>query len=206
MVEDLKKIKFISSSKYEWEIKECLSVSSLKFAAKRKDNEKEYFCILLNKAEQISLYEECEKYDSIVRFCDKIESDVYTFLLYEKGEMNNPIDEKKLLEMFIKLNEINLAGSKIIVFYHSREIIFKDGRYQIYPTAVRKKSVGQEEYLLAICIHKIFRKFDLSLKDEIEKIIEDIRKKEIIHICNLDKHREYLAENNLNKKLSILIH
>ena len=107
------------------------------------------------------------------------------------------------------LNEINLAGSrdlpgsKIMIYYYHDEIVFKDDRYQIYPSAVYEKQEGREEYLLAVGIVRTFRKFNLSLASKIEEIKSGIKEEEIGKTA--EEHLEYLAENNLNKRLSALI-
>ena len=91
-----------------------------------------------------------------------------------------------------------------MIYYYIDEIIFKDGRYQIYPSAVYEKQIGREEYLLAVDVFRVFRRFKLSLADKIEEIKLDIKEKELC-IDSSEKHLEYLAENNLNKRLSALI-
>ena len=200
----------VPSSKYEWELKECETMLYVpKYTAKRKDNEKEYFCLLLEGDSidsYMPIYEECKKYDSIVQFDDIVNiNGVVVMLFYEKGEkLGNPIDEKKLLEMFIELNKINLAGSKMMIYYYMHEIVFKDGRYQIYPSAIYEKQVDQEEYILLLQIYKIFEKFNLGFKDEIEKIKLNIREREV-KVGKYEEHMKYLAEDNLNKALKALI-
>ena len=203
------------SSKYEWEILEYLPGSCFpRFTAKRKGSEKGYYCQLMNEYEReryLPIYEECKKHRLIVSLDDHITINTITCVFYETGDaIKNPIDEKKLIEMFIELNEINLAGSrnlpgsKIMIYYYHDEIVFKDDRYQIYPSSVFNKQVGREEYLLAMSIHCIFEWFKLSLTDKIKDISHHIREKEI-HIKTPEKHLEYLAENNLNKRLRALI-
>ena len=130
----------------------------------------------------LPLFEECEKHNSIVQFYEKIKVNNIICLFYEKGErLQNPIDEKKLLEMFIKLNEINLAGSrdlpgsKILIYYYDNDIILKDGKYQIRPSSIYEKQKDREEYLLAENILRIFRKFNLNLTEKIKEITLNIR-------------------------------
>ena len=203
------------SSKYEWEILEYLPGSYLpRFTAKRKDSEKRYYCQLMNKDYNIRyllIYEECKKYKSIVSLDDQVTINNITCVFYEIGDIiKNPIDEKKLIEMFIELNDINLAGSrnlpesKIMIHYYIDEIIFKDDRYQIYPSSAYEKQGNKDEYSLAMDVFMVFKLFKLSLTDKIEEIKSVIKEKEF-PIETIEKHLKYLAENNLNKRLSALI-
>ena len=149
----------------------------------------------------LSLFEECKKYDSIVQFCEQIEINNITCLFYEKGEkLRNPIDEKKLLEMFIELNKINMA-SKMTIFYI--DIVFQDGRYKVYPNTIYEKQINRGECVLAKEIIKIFKKYNLNFTNKIREVVMSIREKEFD--IQYEKGTYYLAEGNLNKKLKALI-
>ena len=178
------------------------SSSLPKFTAKRKDSEKKYYCYLIDefdKERYLPIYEECKKHRSIVSLDDQIIINNITCVFYEVGEViKNPIDEKKLIEMFIELNDINLAEGKIMIYYYTDEIIFKDGRYQIYPSAVYEKHI--EEYSLIVDIFMIFKLFKLSLLNKIEEIRLDIRRKKL-RMETVEERLEHLAENYLNKSI-----
>ena len=202
------------SSKYEWEIlKPLFLIYFRKFEAKQKESEKRFYCLFVTNDfshERIEITEECEKCKSIVLSCDRIKINDIIILFYEEGEsLKNPIDEKKLLEMFIELNEINIAGSrdlpgsKIMIRYWDDEIVLINDSYQIHPTSVYIKQIHKGEYLIAKEIFKIFKDYNLKLTDKIKRIHLDCKEKE----CNLSprEHLEYLAEGNLNRRLRALI-
>ena len=212
----------IITSKYKWEVIDSDKISSrfLKFAAKKKESEKRYYCLILDEFEEkryLDSLNECQKYDSLVSFDDTIKIVNITCLFYEVGEpLNNSIqethflnniDEKKLLKM---LNEINLASSmdlpesKITIYYYSDEITFKDGRYQIYPTYIYRKITQREECLLSKGIYIIFKAFNLSLTRKIQLIYWKNKHKETESIIHKN-HSEYLKEGNLNKDLRELL-
>ena len=196
--------------KYEWEILDYLPVSAAipKFTAKRSNCEKAYYCHIMNDCEKdkyLPLYRECEKYKSIVSLDDIITIKNITCIFYEKGEIiENPIDEKKLIEMFVELNAINLSESDVLIYYYNNEIIFKDDSYQIYPSAIYEKERYIDDYCLIEDIDMIFKKFNLSLKDKIEEIKLDIRRKKL-HVETAEDRVKYSKEDFLNKSLKMLL-
>ena len=210
-----KKENFRISLRHKWEIIGPSSGSYFipRFIAKKWGCEKQYFCQVMygHDREYLPIYEECKKYNCIVSLEEQITISDITYLFYEKcNVLENPIDEKKLLKMFIELNKINLAGSrdlpgsKIMIYYCLSEIVFKDGRYQIYPSSAYNKDIGREEYMLATEIFRVFKYFNLSLTNKIENIETIIKEKEQ-KIHSSKKHFKYLAENNLNNLLKELI-
>ena len=77
------------SSKYEWEILEFSPGSYIpRFTAKRKDNEKKYYCQLIDEYNKryLPIYEECKKHRSIVSLDDQVTINTITCIFYEVGE------------------------------------------------------------------------------------------------------------------------
>ena len=202
------------SSKYEWEILKPISLLYItQYTAKRKGSTKEYYCLFVEELDQgknMPLFNECKKHDDvIVPFCDEVMINKVICLFFRIGEeIENP-DEKKLLKMFIELNEINMAssrnlpGSKITIYYYTHEIILSNGKYRIYPTSVYGKMTHLNEFVLIRQMITTFKKFKLSLTDKLEEIYLESKSNE--YGLSPEEHYKYLAEGNLNKKLRALI-
>ena len=168
------------TSKYEWEINYYIEGYGFPvFTAKRKDSKENYYCSLIhkdNKESCLKVFKECKKYSSLMEIKDIISIDDITYVFFEAGQFGK-IDEKKLLEMFIELNEINTSeNTEIIIYYFINSIVFKNNKYKIYPfpSAVYEKNHGRSDVELIGSMVLIFKGFGLSLTDKIKEIQHSI--------------------------------
>ena len=169
----------------EWEIQSYVEGYGFPiFTAKRKNDSKKYYCNLIhkdNKESCLKIFEECKKYSSFVEIYDIISTDNITYTFFEAGNKLDEIDENKLLEMFIELNEINTSKKGLIIYYFINKIIFKNNKYKIYPypSIVDEQTRCRSDIELIGSMVLIFRGFGLKLTNKLIDIQSSIIKMQI---------------------------
>ena len=196
-------LKINISSKYKWQLKTCLTKGLFPvFTAYREDNDKKYHCMLISnnhKEQKLKLFKECEKYSSIMEIDEIVEIDSITYAFYETGKLltDIKIDDKKLIKMFIELNEINLSKD-MLIYYSYNEFTSKDGEYKILHSSIfRKANNIRTDFALIKAILDIYTWFGLN-----NYYIKEI----YFCIVGMSKCEEKeMREGYLNRKLRMLI-
>ena len=138
---------------------------------------KHYYCKFIHKNDKdkiLKLIKECESFPSIIPIEDLITIDDITYIFFERAETIDKlysIDEKKLIELFIELCDINNPDNiNLITSFCLDRIVFKDEKYKIDLLSVfNRKAYKRSDLEIITYLIRFFDEFNLKKISELKK-------------------------------------
>ena len=164
-------------AKYYWKVYyDCIKwckISKNIFIAIKEGEDNLYFCQLMEiekTKKYFEIIEKCKNNPSIMQVYDSVTIDNLTYIFYEHAQPVENINEKKLLKMFIELNDINTSNFDFIINYCIIKIVNNEN-YKIYlmPSIEENTNELNDIYLINSIIN-FFKKNNLKYLNYLKKI------------------------------------